>query len=124
MQTLTSKLRRLAVRLTTLHAHAGQPLQDTMTTRGRALLLALAALTSVASLLAAQPSGAVETTYASQGPFHRLATATGASASSTTSVNNWVDLPGAVVIVDLEPGHQDLLVARFTGESACSGAAG
>ena len=42
--------------------------------------------------------------------------------STSASSSSWADLPGASTTVTVPSGHKAMLLARFSGESACDGA--
>jgi glucose/arabinose dehydrogenase len=90
-----------------------------MTRRRIILIAALAALgvgaaaqAALATITATQSAAGQQPTYVS------IVRGAGSTAASTSS---WVDLPGASTTVTVPSGHKAMLLARFSGESACIG---
>jgi hypothetical protein len=91
-----------------------------MTRRRMMLIAALAALAVGASANAALATITGTQSAAGRQPTF-VSIVRGANSSSATS-SSWVDLPGASTTVTVPSGHKAMLLARFSGESACDGA--
>lgn len=91
-----------------------------MTRRRKMLIAALAALGVGAGSHAALATITGTQSAAGQQPTSVSIVRGADSTAATTS--SWVDLPGASTTVTVPAGHKAMLLARFSGESACVGA--
>jgi hypothetical protein len=93
------------------------------TTRRTATVAAVSAIVTVVAMLGIRSATAVTTTVAAD-EVTRVKTLRSDAGSTRTGNANFATLPGAETTIFVPQGTKALILARFTGESNCSGGQG